>query len=423
MAQNDKKIPELNETQFANADDYTIINHNDESKKIKIKNLHKNVVTVNNITNLDTILPGDIPAGSETFVLVNVGDKIYKIDAIDLGVKGDTGTTGPTGPKGDNGLNLISGIENTGSLPATGNTGDAVIVGDKIYIWDGTQWKPVDVNGVQGPTGPQGPQGPKGDSGLNFLGGVTGSTSGQLPATGNTGDTVIIGDTIYIWDGTQWQPIKVSGVMGPTGPAGKDGINGTTSYTNLNKTKVQLGGVPAGTSFDDVKLTDVLDSLFYGSSGDTEDVDNPIYGDMATPEEITTGNAFTYYFGELGIIGARTFAEMTEPRLKSLLSTNGTNGNLITFANRTKLRSSYSINSRLENYYNWYVMLVPNEKKDAILNFHWLTLDDVSTKHNLETAETGTLTLNGKTYYYSAFKNIPSLPVKFVSADDLENLL
>lgn len=38
---------------------------------------------------------------------------------------------------------------------------------------------------------------------------------------------------------------------------------GTGTYTNENKTPSAVGGVPAGTSFDNVRVSDVLDMLLY----------------------------------------------------------------------------------------------------------------------------------------------------------------
>jgi Collagen triple helix repeat (20 copies) len=207
---------------------------------------------------------------------------------------------GPPGPPGS-GITIRGRVANIASLPLSGAIGDVYIVtaeGDHAYVWDGANWVdigliqgpkgdkgdageagpigpvgpqgevgpqgPQGIQGAQGPVGPQGPkgdtgeqgaqgeagpQGPKGDkgdqgAGLTIKG--TLPTVGDLPASGSDGDGYIIGDDLYVWDGTDWLnvgPIRgpkgdkgdtgdtgPAGATGATGPAGATGADGASAY-------------------------------------------------------------------------------------------------------------------------------------------------------------------------------------------------
>lgn len=116
------------------------------------------------------------------------------------GIQGETGPQGPqgiqgeTGPQGPQGLQGDQGIQGE-----TGDSAyeTAVING---FIGTESEWLAslVGPQGPQGETGPQGPQGETGE-GLNILG--TLNDESELPISANIGDAYIIGQDLYIWDG------------------------------------------------------------------------------------------------------------------------------------------------------------------------------------------------------------------------------
>ena len=364
MAQNDKRITELDETRFIHDDDFTIINHENKTKKIRLKNLHKNVLTLDDISNIPQIDPDQIEPGAKFQILVTQGDKIYRIESTSVETKTEIGPTGSTGPKGDPGINIV-GSGGTGILDPNygGEIGDAIIV-----------------------TNPDG------------------STK------------------IYIWNGTEWTELEIKGVTGPKGEPGEKGLDGTTSYTNLNKVKNPVGGIQVGTSFNNIKLTKILDNMFYGDTY-SSDINNPIYGDIAdpnNPEQVAS--SFTYYFGVIGNIEADSLANMSERRLGEILDSNSEN--LIKFENRIDFRQSYSFDKKLSDYNMWYGIIIPkNNIKHGINSYCWLTLDDISNKYNLEQSQEKYLILNDTEYYINAFRNECALPVKFVTIEEMNKLI
>lgn len=102
--------------------------------------------------------------------------------------------------------------------------------------------------GTIGPIGPTGGEGPTGPTGSDGTLGPTGAT-GDIGPTGTTGDV---------------GPTGIAGELGPTGPTGATGDSGAESYfTNLNPTPVTLGGIPAGTAFNNQTLQEMFDALLY----------------------------------------------------------------------------------------------------------------------------------------------------------------
>jgi hypothetical protein len=124
------------------------------------------------------------------------------------------GPQGPPGPPGS-GVTIKGTVPTSGSLPASGTTGDMFIAGDTSHgwTWDGQTW--VDVGPIRGPKGdqgiqgPAGIQGPKGDQGIRGPAGPQGADStvpgpkgdpGQLPSGGSTPGQVLQ------WNGTDaWE--------------------------------------------------------------------------------------------------------------------------------------------------------------------------------------------------------------------------
>jgi hypothetical protein len=161
-----------------------------------------------------------------------------------VGPQGPEGIQGPQGPQGSS-VNITGSLNDPSELPATGNTGDSYLINNELYVWDGTQYVNVgNIQGIQGPTGPQGPVGPQGAQGPQGTAvNITGSLSNpaQLPASGNSGDSYLINEELYVWDGTQWVNVGniqgpqgiagATGPQGPTGAAGAQGIQGLTGPT------------------------------------------------------------------------------------------------------------------------------------------------------------------------------------------------
>ena len=124
------------------------------------------------------------------------------------GEAGPTGSDGPQGPQGETGPQGIQGITgsagpkgDTGATGATGPTGATGATGDQ---------------GPKGDTGATGAQGPVGAS-LSILG--TLASTGDLPASGATGEGYIIGGEFHVWDGSSY--VNVGQVQGPKGDNGE----------------------------------------------------------------------------------------------------------------------------------------------------------------------------------------------------------
>ncbi len=163
------------------------------------------------------------------------------------GPQGAQGAAGPQGPQGIQGIqgpqgsavNITGSLNDPSELPATGNSGDSYLINNELYVWDGTQYVNVgNIQGIQGPTGPQGAVGPQGAQGpqgaaVNITGSLT--DPAQLPASGSSGDSYLINEELYVWDGTQWVnvgniqgPQGIAGATGPQGPTGANGAQGPT---------------------------------------------------------------------------------------------------------------------------------------------------------------------------------------------------
>lgn len=177
-----------------------------------------------------------------------------KGDKGDTGSQGPRGLQGPQGEKGDvgEGLTILGSKANEGELPASPAVGDGWLIGDDLYVYNGTAWQNVGpVRGPKGETGavgpagekgdkgdagpkgdvgPVGPVGPKGDkgdkgNGLNPKGTVP--TEANLPTENNdVGDfwTTVDEGKGFAWDGLQW--VNTGIARGNTGPQGEQGPKG-----------------------------------------------------------------------------------------------------------------------------------------------------------------------------------------------------
>lgn len=77
---------------------------------------------------------------------------------VQKGEKGEQGT----------GVRILGTLQDEGSLPPTGEPGDAYLINGDLYVWSDTtdDWTNVGtIKGPKGDTGPQGPEGPQGPQG------------------------------------------------------------------------------------------------------------------------------------------------------------------------------------------------------------------------------------------------------------------
>ena len=92
--------------------------------------------------------------------------------------------------------------------------------------WDGTSWQPLGGSGLLGPTGATGPAGVAGTNGTNGLVGATGA-AGNDGAAGATGAQGPIGLTGATGS------VGATGATGPQGSAGANGLDGAPGATGL----------------------------------------------------------------------------------------------------------------------------------------------------------------------------------------------
>jgi hypothetical protein len=151
------------------------------------------------------------------------------------------GPTGPAGQAGATGAGLqVKGYYATYNLfiaeRGTGSAGDGYVVGNDLYIWQGSTWQ--NVGPILGPTGPTGPSG--GPTGPTGPGGVTGPAgpgilSGNIPPTSDVGvnGQFYINTVTNVLFGPKTNGIWPAGVtcVGPTGPTGAAGTEGATGPT------------------------------------------------------------------------------------------------------------------------------------------------------------------------------------------------
>lgn len=168
----------------------------------------------------------------------------------EVGPEGPQGIAGPTGPKGDlgPGVTILGTVNSEADLPTTGNTnGDAYLIGEDFYVWNGTQWQnvgpfrgpqgetgPQGATGATGATGAQGPQGMKGDQGSLWV--VLAKAPG--PLDGRIGDYYIDSTTNRYYlktTNTNWAYL---GTMG--GGNVYDAPSDNTPYVRQNQDWISL---------------------------------------------------------------------------------------------------------------------------------------------------------------------------------------
>lgn len=154
------------------------------------------------------------------------------------GLRGPQGERGERGPQGE-GIHILGVVGSIAELPTSGQIGDAYLVGDILYIYNGTSFTNAGpVRGPQGVPGVPGERGPEGPAWVTWQGVWMPNTNYEVgdgvyyinPANGEgwtlrcnvnheSGSTFDIGN---------WQLILVSvpGPQGPQGPQGEQGPQG-----------------------------------------------------------------------------------------------------------------------------------------------------------------------------------------------------
>jgi len=166
------------------------------------------------------------------------------------GPQGPIGNTGPQGTPGANGvaINWLGTFTTPPATPAL-NDGYYNSTDGVSYVWNGSAWNIVALDGNDGAVGAVGPQGPIGNTGpqgtpgangvaINWLGTLT--TAPATPAL-NDGYYNSTDGVSYVWNGSAWNivaqdgndgaigavgPQGPQGPIGNTGPAGPQGIQG-----------------------------------------------------------------------------------------------------------------------------------------------------------------------------------------------------
>ena len=137
------------------------------------------------------------------------------------------GPTGPMGPAGTSFtiLGSYDSVEDLIKHHPTGNTGEAYIVGNDLYIWSKENNTWVDVGAIRGPQGEQGATGPQGLQGLQGEQGLMGPQGLQGPQ-GEQGPTGPQGIQGLQDEQGPTGPQGIQGLQGEQGPTGPQGIQG-----------------------------------------------------------------------------------------------------------------------------------------------------------------------------------------------------
>lgn len=170
---------------------------------------------------------GDLPPGADAGDAWLVGTNIYVSDGADnwenLGsFQGPTGPVGPAGAKGDKGDKGDQGVVGKDNYALAVENGFSGSVTEYLASIKGAKGD----QGGQGPRGLQGERGAKGDvgAGLKILGSK--ANDSELPPTPTVGDAWLIGDDLFVFNGTAWQ--NTGPVRGPKGDKGDQGDTGLT---------------------------------------------------------------------------------------------------------------------------------------------------------------------------------------------------
>jgi phage baseplate assembly protein V len=162
------------------------------------------------------------------------------------GVQGTDGTQGPQGAAGT-GVQILGSFNNPSELPATGQSGDAWLIGGDLWVYTGVGSPPFEnvgnIEGPQGSVGAQGQQGPQGADGMQGSLGAQGpqgadGTQGSQGSAGAQGAQGANG--IQGVQGTQGQ----QGPQGAAGSQGPQGSQGVGTDWGIGSNLALLPGTP-----------------------------------------------------------------------------------------------------------------------------------------------------------------------------------
>lgn len=258
----------------------------------------------------------------------SIGDLYIRKDAPDIYIKnadeigwskaagastgpaGYIGSRGYTGSRGQ-GIIPIDVLADFQDLPLSGNTiGDAYIINNDIYFWNGSSWVsagrlgPSGYTGSQGSGGARGFTGSKGDVGssLTVLG--TLNEEGDLPPSSNDpGDAYIIDNEMWVWDGDSWENVgNFQGFTGSKGDLGYTGSQGTQGNPGTDGNGINLLG-SVDTALELPEL-DVYSS--YGAEGNSYVINGYLY--VWDGDEWKNSGQIIGYTGSAGFVGSRGFS-------------------------------------------------------------------------------------------------------------------
>lgn len=128
----------------------------------------------------------------DVFPVASVGDGTVQVGtATGQNLRGPQGPQGPAGEDGKDGtgVNILGSVDDAGSLPSSGQPGDAYLVGEDgiLYVWDEEASSYVSTG--KGITGPQGPKGDPGAAATVTVGTTQTGDAGTDATVTNAGTT------------------------------------------------------------------------------------------------------------------------------------------------------------------------------------------------------------------------------------------
>ena len=128
----------------------------------------------------------------DVFPVASLGEGTVQVGtATGQNLRGPQGVQGPAGEDGKDGtgVNILGSVDDAGSLPGSGQPGDAYLVGDDaiLYVWDdgSKTW----VSTGKGITGPQGPKGEAGEAATVTVGTTQTGEAGSQAQVNNSGSS------------------------------------------------------------------------------------------------------------------------------------------------------------------------------------------------------------------------------------------
>ena len=236
------------------------------------------------------------------------------------GPQGERGEQGPQGEKGADGTSItikgsVASESNLSSILSPEN-GDGYIIGENLWVWNGTEWKnvgkikgPQGAQGAQGEVGPQGERGAQGEVGPQGERGEQGE-AGPQGAQGAQGEAGPQGERGEQGEAGPQGERGAQGEVGPQGPQGKVGPQGPQGKVGPQGPQGEVGPQgPQGGTGTNAYISAVTASV--GNTTGTPSVDVTTAG---THSNISFNLAFNGLKGSPGDDGIG---------IKSFVRTNG----------------------------------------------------------------------------------------------------